>query len=181
MGYYSHAHLPTSRGFQLQEGYYNAEIHYFNHSKDGGYDWNVQCQPNFTMNGTFSDILLRNAATDFIQTQAAITGKDKKPWFLYLPLQAVHAPLEVPARYIALYPTSQKITERTKHAMLSAMDEAIGSILGTLAAAGSETAENTITIWTSDNGSPSGNSPTGYDSKNKFGGSNLPLRGYKHT
>jgi hypothetical protein len=113
------------------------------------------------MNSTFSDLLLRSAAATLIQTL-------QQPWFVYVPLQAVHAPLQVPAQYLARYP---QLTgkEQTKAGMLTALDDALGIIFKALAADPS-VEMNTITLWFSDNGAPL-----------EYGGSNLPLRGQKHT
>jgi arylsulfatase A-like enzyme len=113
------------------------------------------------MNNTFSDNLIEERAVELIHTL-------RQPWFMYVPFQAVHAPLEVPDSYLARYPNLQG-KEQIKAGMLTALDDALGDIFTALAA-NKSVETNTITIFFSDNGAPF-----------HFGGSNLPLKGQKHT
>ncbi len=92
-----------------------------------------------------------------------------RPWFLYLPLNAQHAPLQAPQKYLDRFATITDPKRRTFAAMMSAMDDAVGSILAKVRALGQE--ENTLIFFFSDNGGPT-NSTT---SKNG------PLRGFKAT
>lgn len=90
-----------------------------------------------------------------------------EPWFAYLAFNAVHAPLESTEKYLARFPD---ITERKRHtfaAMLSAMDEAVGAVLGKIRELGQE--ENTLIFFISDNGGPTAQTTSG----------NGPLRGFK--
>ena len=92
-----------------------------------------------------------------------------KPWFLYLPFNAQHAPLQAPKKYLERFP---KITDEKRQlfaAMLASMDDAIGRVMGKIRALGQE--ENTLVFFISDNGGPTASTTSG----------NGPLRGFKMT
>lgn len=107
---------------------------------------------------------LNQQAKEQKKQQAA--GTKVQPFFLYLPFQGVHEPLQVPEKYLDMYPKKTG-NDKIKAAMLTALDDAIGSIITTLKSTPLYT--NTIIVFTSDNGAPPG-----------VGGSNAPLRGHKH-
>jgi arylsulfatase A-like enzyme len=80
----------------------------------------------------------------------------------------VHGPFQVPEKYSAAYPDLKGI-RRTYAGMLSAMDEAIGQVLAALEE--KKIRDNTLIIFSSDNGGPSPGRIT----------SNGPLRAGKGT
>ncbi len=90
------------------------------------------------------------------------------PWFLYLPFNAVHKPHEAPEKYLSRFAHIADPARRQFDGMLSAMDDAVGAVLGTVRDLGLET--NTLVFFISDNGAPQGRE-----------GGNTPLRGGKHT
>ncbi len=49
-----------------------------------------------------------------------------KPWFLYLPFNAQHAPLQAPKKYLDRFTSITDEKRRTFAAMMSAMDDAVG-------------------------------------------------------
>jgi arylsulfatase A-like enzyme len=89
------------------------------------------------------------------------------PFLLYLPFNAVHTPLEAPEKYLSRFPSMREGKRRTHAAMVTAMDDAIGAVLGKLRE--HNLMERTLVVFLSDNGGPT--------SKNTS--SNAPLRGYK--
>lgn len=89
------------------------------------------------------------------------------PWFCYLPFNAVHAPLQSLDKYLARFPSVEDSRRRTFCAMLAAMDDAVGQVLGKIRALGQE--ENTLIFFFSDNGGPTAQTTSG----------NGPLHGFK--
>lgn len=76
----------------------------------------------------------------------------RKPLFLYVPFNAVHGPYQVPDSYLEPYPQF-KGTRQKYAGMVAAMDEAIGQIVAALDEAGIR--DNTLILFSSDNGGPS--------------------------
>lgn len=75
-----------------------------------------------------------------------------KPWFLYLPFNAQHAPLQATEKYLDRFP---KITDEKRKifaAMLSGMDDAVGRVLKKIDQQGQT--DNTIFFFIADNGGP---------------------------
>jgi arylsulfatase A-like enzyme len=97
-------------------------------------------------------------------------GKQKdKPYFLYLPFNAQHNPLQAPMKYLDRFPKIEDERRRTFAAMMSAMDDAVGRVLEKVRQLNQE--ETTLIFFLSDNGGPT----AGTTSKNG------PLRGFKST
>jgi arylsulfatase A-like enzyme len=91
------------------------------------------------------------------------------PWFLYLPFNAQHAPLEAPKKYLDRFPDIKDEKRRLFAAMLSAQDDAIGKVLSKIREMGQE--ENTLIFYIADNGGPT------QSTTSQNGG----LRGFKMT
>lgn len=90
-----------------------------------------------------------------IQSDAAVTFIDRhhdKPFFLYLAYFAPHVPLEATNKYLSRF--AGEMPERRRHAlaMISAMDDGVGSIRQTLERHGID--KNTLLFFISDNGAP---------------------------
>jgi arylsulfatase A-like enzyme len=97
-------------------------------------------------------------------------GKNKdKPFFLYLPFNAQHAPLQATQKYLDRFPKIQDKNRRIFAAMMSAKDDAVGRVLAKVKEIGQE--ENTLVFFFSDNGGPTKQTTSG----------NGPLRGFKAT
>ena len=161
LGNFERAYLPTSRGFEHQYGHYCGAIDYFTHERDGGFDWHRD--DRVCRDEGYSTHLIAREAERLLREQPS-----GKPFFLYVPFNAVHAPHQVPGKYIEPY-ASLPEPRRTYAGMVAAMDEAIGGILAALDARGLRT--NTLIFFSSDNGGPNPGRVT----------SNGPLRAGKGT
>ena len=105
---------------------------------------------------------------DFAREATNFIDKNRdKPWFVYLPFNAVHGPMEAPQSYIDRFPKIADKKRRTFAGMLSALDDAIGNVLTKLREHKLE--ENTLVIFFSDNGGPTAVNTA----------SNGPLSGFK--
>ncbi len=101
------------------------------------------------------------------ETVAFIERHQKEPFFVYLPFNAVHAPMQAIEPYLARFSSITNQRRRTFAAMLSAMDDAVGRVLNKLRELKLE--ENTLIFFISDNGGPTQQTTS----------SNLPLNGVK--
>jgi arylsulfatase A-like enzyme len=89
----------------------------------------------------------------FAREACAFIGRNKaKPFLLYLPFNAVHTPFQTTAEYLKRFPGVEDERRRVYYAMVSAVDEAVGRVLGALKEHGLE--ENTLVLLLSDNGGP---------------------------
>lgn len=145
LGHFSPEYLPTRRGFDRQYGHYNGAIDYFEHTRDGGFDWHSDDKVN--RDTGYSTDLIGEQAAKFVAAHAG-----KKPFFCYVPFNAVHSPHQALPKYLAMYPDLNG-NRRTYAAMLTAMDDAVGRIVQAVDDAGQR--EKTLFVFTSDNGGPS--------------------------
>jgi len=91
------------------------------------------------------------------------------PFFLYLPFNAQHAPLQAPKKYLDRFAHMPEGNRKTFAAIMSAMDDAVGKVLAKVREIGQE--ENTLIVFFSDNGGPTQQTTS----------NNTPLRGRKST
>ncbi len=144
LGHFAPEYLPTRRGFDHQYGHYNGALDYFTHIRDGGFDWHKD--DAVSRDEGYTTHLIAKDAVKFVAENAT-----KKPFFLYVPFNAVHAPHQAPDEYTKQYPNLKG--ERLKYAgMLAAMDEAVGQIVDAVEKAGVR--KNTLFVFSSDNGGP---------------------------
>lgn len=141
-----------------------------------GHDWNQAEMPNYE----------KGYATDLIRDESirVIRGRDiGKPLFLYVPFTAPHTPLQAkdvdfgqydgmemstPKKFDGESETENALRQKRRRfyaALVSNMDDAIGSIMETIREENME--DNTLVVFMSDNGG------------SYQGGNNDPLRGQK--
>lgn len=154
---------PTYRGFDSFLGFYGWGEDYYSKKAFGFVDFHNETKNRFyNLNLTeYSTNIFADRAVEIIRTH-----NQSMPLFLYISFQAPHCPLQVPEKYLDLYPKSMYHRRRIYSGMVSAMDEAIGNITQALKEKGID--RETLLIFTSDNGGEVTNA-----------GSNYPLRGAK--
>lgn len=185
LGHAQQTFHPNNRGFEHFYGHLHTEVGYYPpFANQGGKD--------FQQNGvSISD---QGYETDLLAEEASryIRERDAdKPFFLYLPFLAPHTPLDAPQALQDKYkdintdlaPARSAQTDGTRRlsslllrpsarpmyaAVVDAMDQAIGQVLGTLDEEG--IADNTIVVFFSDNGGAA---------YSVGGADNAPLRGGK--
>ena len=169
---------PTDHGFDINKGGWDVG------SPRGGFfaPWE---NPNLLHNYDGENLSLRLAH----ETAAFIKAHQDTAFFAYLSFYAVHAPIQTTEQKWAKYrdkaeemgiaksgfemgyflPIRQVQDNPVYAGLLETMDDAVGIVLNTLDELG--LAENTIVVFTSDNG--------GVSAGDAFATSNLPLRGGK--
>ena len=110
---------------------------------------------------------LTDALTD--EAIAFMEGSKAAPFFLYLPYNAPHAPLQAQNKYYDQFKNIKDPIKRAYAAMIKNMDDEVGWVMAYLKTSGLE--ENTIVIFLSDNGGAAYNGTT----------DNYPYRGGKLT
>lgn len=139
----SKSYMPENRGFhQYFTGYIN------------DYDTNYDLQGNLF--DASKNIKVPGYRLE-IQTNAAlefVKRNHEKPFFLYLNYYAPHVPLEASQKYLDRFP--KKMPERRRHAlaMISTIDDGVGQLREMLN--NYKIDNNTMIIFTSDNGAPLG-------------------------
>jgi arylsulfatase A-like enzyme len=118
------------------------------------------------------DIFLTEALTLEANAHVADAVKAGKPFFLYFPQYAVHAPFNSDPRFAAHYANSGKPANAQAFAtLIEGMDKSLGDVLDNLEKLG--VAEHTLVIFLGDNGS---DAPLGHQHEVACA---APLRGKK--
>lgn len=160
-------YFPTSRGFDEFYGFLGHGAHdYFDlackSDSSNAHNCIYRNEEPINDTGYLTDNLAKEACS-FIQKNA----RAKKPFFCYLPFNAVHWPLQAPGEDIEKFNTGNKNRD-IYLAMLYRMDLAIEEVINTLKNEG--VYENTLLFYFSDNGGAK-----------KVDANNLPLRDYKQS
>ena len=138
------AYYPEKHGFDLNVGGY---------AKGQPPSYHAPYKIPTLAEGPKGEFLTDREATEAIKF---ITANKDKPFFLYLPHYAVHTPLAGKPEVIAKYQAkSAKLPDlKQKNAVYAALVESVDDSLGTIRAALKDLklADNTIIVFTSDNG-----------------------------
>jgi arylsulfatase A-like enzyme len=151
---------PTDRGFDEFLGNVSGNIDYYAHVYKGKHDLYKNTEEIYRT-GDYSSDLFANAAIDFIREKS----NNADPWFVYLPFNAPHFPSvknkapgqaniwQAPdwafAKVYGLSP-DEPDPQKRYHAVLTALDHAIGNVLEVLDSLGID--DNTFVFLFSDNG-----------------------------
>ncbi len=155
------AYRPLKRGFDEFYGFLGHGGHdYFNLDITDEYTSIYRDDKPISDTGYLTNNLAREAVS-FIERNR------HKPFFLYLPFNAVHWPLQALPEHVKRFNTGDSSRD-TYLAMLVCMDEAIGRVLDALRRTGAD--RNTLIVFFSDNGGD----------KNNLANNGV-LRDYKHS
>ena len=130
---------PNRRGFTEFVG--------FHHGISDYYDWRLDRNgAPMQADGRYLTDVFTDEAVDFVRRHRA------EPFFLYLAYNAPHTPLQAPGEDVQRFAQMGRFTEAVCriYAMIARMDAGIGRLLEELEQ--QAIAENTIVIFTSDNG-----------------------------
>ncbi|GFS18383.1 arylsulfatase B [Elysia marginata] len=131
LGFYREDYLPYRRGFDTAFGYLNGQEDYFTHYRpyDGTpyLDLRHEATPVMNETGRYSTHLFTSKAIDLVKNHDR-----SKPLFLYLALQATHAPLQVPKEYEEQYKHIKNNKRQVFAGMVSAMDEGMKNLTDAL-------------------------------------------------
>lgn len=147
---------PTERGFDYFFGHRSGNMNYYTHTYNGVHDLYEGVQESRRKG--YSTELFAEAASGFVKENAG------RPFFLYLPFNAVHYPnprdagagekieWQVPASYLEQYgwKGDEADPKRRYMAAVTALDDGVGRVLRELRERSLE--ENTIVLFYSDNG-----------------------------
>ena len=146
LGFCKEAFTPTKRGFDSFVGYYTGAETYFNHERGGYLDFRRNTSVDYSARGTYSTDLMTRGAVKIVRNHNTRDG----PMFLYLPYQAVHAPLQAPRDEFTKIKRSSNSARGIYRAMLSRLDQGVKQVVAELKRA--EMWNNTILVFSTDNG-----------------------------
>ncbi|VDI05602.1 Hypothetical predicted protein [Mytilus galloprovincialis] len=154
--------IPTSRGFDSFTGLLRGAQDYFTRKLFGNYDFWQNETVYRPPEDSYNTDLFTQRAVEIIEKNNPKTS----PLFLSVQYTTPHFPLQVPQKFMDMYPNENNPARRRYLGMVSSLDEGVGTVADALEKSGHM--DNTIFIFMSDNGGDS-----------NFGASNVPLRGNK--
>jgi arylsulfatase A-like enzyme len=177
--------IPNNRGFDYQYGFYGAftlysekrddpnMVNYVQSSFSAKHQWKMGRKETSAIRRNNKEIKENRYLTFAIMDEGIefiAREKDKEdPFFLYLAFNAAHVPFQAPRVYYELQGNEPDENKRVYHAMINALDDAIGILMEKIKQLGLE--ENTLIYLISDNGGASYTKAT----------TNAPYKGGKLT
>ncbi len=135
-------YLPQKRGFDQFFGFLGGAHDYF--AVGAGNNALVRGDKSLEKSDGYLTETLASEACAFIESNKT------KPFLLYLPFNAVHMPAQAPEKYYGRVREGLAPSRRTYCAMIAALDDGVGAVLGKLRETKLE--ENTLVFFISDNG-----------------------------
>ncbi|XP_040161682.1 arylsulfatase B isoform X1 [Anopheles arabiensis] len=176
LGHYQLRFTPTQRGFDSHTGFWTGHHHMNDHTAVEHGHWGLDMRRGYDvaydLHGQYTTHVLGAEAIAIVQ------GHNKSsPLFLYVAHAAVHSAnpydfLPAPDETVANLGHIENYRRRKFAAMMVELDRTVGSLVDALHAR--DMLENTIIVFSSDNGGPA-------DGFNDNAASNWPLRGVKNT
>jgi len=139
---------PNKRGFDYFHGFLCDMIDDYWKKTRHGINYMRRNEQEIDVSGHATD-LFTQWAVDYIKTQA----REKRPWFLYLAYNAPHTPTQPPPEWVERVKQRQPDMAPNRVglvALVEHLDFGVGKVLDALEA--SPDAENTLVVFTSDNG-----------------------------
>jgi len=146
---------PTLQGFDQFIGFVSGNVDYHSHvDQEGFFDW--WSDTTFLKEKGYTTDLITNHGIDFVRKNNP--KKTGKPFFLYLPHEAPHYPIQgrhdKPVRKVGSKKYIRKVEKDSVQSiyteMIETMDEGIGALMQAINEEGLD--NNTIVIFCSDNG-----------------------------
>lgn len=144
LGHAEKDYWPTRRGFEYFYGSLIGGIDHFRKTdQSGNPDW-WRGEHKVTQDGYDTDLIAKEAA-------AYLSKYDpRQPLFMYVAFPAPAAPLQAPDSYLNRYTDVTSEEQKSYFAMISAIDDGIGTILAALDARGMR--DSSLIVFHSDNG-----------------------------
>ncbi len=164
--------FPKQQGFEV--GFVSKENPHMsrrlrhNSQKHPGDYFDLDGNPMGTIKGYSSEIIT-NAALEYL----AETRDPSKPFFLYLPYDAVHETISNPDRFDQMYNTGNPLRDQW-YGNITHLDEEIGRLIDGIDSMG--LSENTVVFFSSDNGP---GILSAADFTDRYYGTSYPLKGQK--
>jgi arylsulfatase A-like enzyme len=169
--------VPNAHGFDYFYGFHEGCVDYYSHR----YYWGEPKRANFHdlwrnreeifEDGQYLTERIGEEAVQFI-------GRNRgNPFFLYTAFNAVHYPMHAPKKYVDRFRDLPQ-ERRMYAAMLSAADDAIGTMVAELERTGQR--ENTVIFILGDNGATT-EKRAGLNDNIATAGKNTPFRGFKFS
>lgn len=176
LGSFKKEYTPTYRGFDSHLGFWTGHQDYFDHTNGESGTWGFDMRRNMTsafdLHGKYATHVISQESVRIVENHDT-----KSPLFLYVAHAAVHSgntedPLRAPSETIAKMGHIHDFNRRRFAAMVSEMDDSVGKLVKALKK--KNMLENTIIVFSTDNGGPA-------EGFNLNAASNWPLKGVKNT
>lgn len=176
LGHYKREYTPLYRGFESHTGYWTGHHDYYDHTAVEKPSWGLDIRRGmdvaYDLHGKYTTDIVTTESVKIINQH-----NQSQPLFLYVAHAAVHSgnpynPLPAPDATVAKLPHIANFNRRKFGAMLTELDQSVGSIVAALQA--HNMLKDSIIIFSTDNGGPA-------EGFNLNAASNWPLRGVKNT